>query len=66
MEHPSLFQQIKETGLSEEQTLLTLHIVGKYAKEKFPILEGNINAYLKQEFKQADPQLIEKLLPTKK
>lgn len=61
MEHSSLFQHIKETGLSEEQTLLTLHIVGNYAKEKFPILQGNINAYLKEEFKQADPLLLEKL-----
>jgi len=61
MSDSTLFQLIKKVGLSEEQTLLALNIVGNYAKEKFPILEGNINAYLKQEFKQADPLLVERL-----
>jgi hypothetical protein len=44
----TLIQEIKNTGLSEEQVLKTLAVVSNYAKEKFPILEGNINAYLKQ------------------
>jgi hypothetical protein len=57
----TLIQEIKNTGLSEEQVLITLAVVSNYAKEKFPILEGNINAYLKQELKQADPELSEKV-----
>ena len=57
----TLIQEIKKTGLSEEQVLKTLAVVSNYAKEKFPILEGNINAYLKQELKQADPELREKV-----
>ena len=57
----TLIQEIKNTGLSEEQVLKTLAVVSNYAKEKFPILEGNINAYLKQELKQADPELREKV-----
>jgi len=61
MENSTLFQQLRKAGLSEEQALRVLSVVGNYAKEKFPILEGNINAYLKQEFKQADPALIEKV-----
>ena len=61
MDNSTLFQLIRKTGLSEEQTLKALTVAGEYAKEKFPILEGNINAYLKQEFKQADPFLVEKL-----
>lgn len=61
MNNCTLFQLVKKVGLSDEQTLLALNVVGNYAKEKFPILEGNINAYLKQEFKQADPLLVEQL-----
>jgi hypothetical protein len=61
MRPSTLYQEIKETGLSEEQALKVLSVVGNYAKEKFPILEGNINAYLKQEFKQADPELLAKV-----
>ena len=57
----TLIQEIKNTGLSEEQVLKTLAVVSNYAKEKFPILEGNINAYLKQELKQADPELRERV-----
>jgi len=57
----TLIQEIKNTGLSEEQVLKTLAVVSNYAKEKFPILEGNINAYLKQELRQADPELREKV-----
>ena len=57
----TLIQEIKNTGLSEEQVLKTLAVVSNYAKEKFPILDGNINAYLKQELKQADPELREKV-----
>ena len=57
----TLIQEIKNTGLSEEQVLKTLAVVSNYAKEKFPILEGNINAYLKQELKQAHPELRERV-----
>ena len=61
MKNSTLFQLVRETGLSDEQTLMALTVVADYAKEKFPILEGNINAYLKQEFRQADPLILEKL-----
>ncbi len=58
MNETSLFKLVKETGLSDEQTVKALIVVGNFAKEKFPILEGNINSYLKQEFKHADPELV--------
>lgn len=61
MNDTSLFKLVKQTGLSEEQTVKALTVVGNFAKEKFPILEGNINAYLKQEFKQADPELVKQV-----
>jgi hypothetical protein len=61
MENSTLFEQIRQAGLSDEQALKVLSVVGDYAKEKFPILEGNINAYLKQEFRQADPELISRV-----
>lgn len=58
MENSTLFQQIKKTGLSEAQTIKTLSVVADYAKEKYPILEGNINSYLRNEFRQADPEIL--------
>ena len=62
MQDLTLLQQIKQTGLSEEQAIKVLAVTADYAKQKFPILEGNINAYLKQEFKQADPELVSSIL----
>lgn len=61
MDNSSLIQQIKQAGLSDEQAVKTLAIIAEYTKQKFPILEGNINAYLKQEFKKIDPDLISRV-----
>lgn len=61
MEKYTLLKQIIKAGLSEEQALKVLAVTGNYVKEKFPILEGNVNAYLKQEFKQANPEIISKV-----
>jgi hypothetical protein len=59
MENQRLLQQlIRNTGLSEEEALKALSIVARYTKEKFPILEGSINSYLKEEFKNADPDVV--------
>lgn len=62
MKDSTLLAQIKKTGLTEEQAVRALSVIADYAKEKFPILQGNINAYLKQEFKHADPELVSKIL----
>ena len=39
----TLIQEIKNTGLSEEQVLKTLAVVSNYAKEKFDV--GLMNAF---------------------
>ena len=62
MKHPTLLEEIKKTGLTEEQAVKALSVITNYAKERFPILQGNINAYLKQEFKHADPDLVSRFL----
>ena len=62
MENSTLLQQMRQLGLSEEQAIKVLVVAGNYIKEKFPILEANINSYLKEEFKQADPDVVSKVL----
>lgn len=63
MENTNLLEQlIEQNGLTEEQAIRSLAIVAEYGKEKFPILEGTINAYVKQEFKHANPDLVSQIL----
>jgi hypothetical protein len=57
MENFTLLHEIKKSGLSEEQAVKTLSVVADYA-----ILKGNINSYLREEFKQADPEVVSKIL----
>ena len=40
---------IHETGLSEEQAAHSLLLVADFAKEKLPVLRGNINSFLERE-----------------
>ena len=40
---------IHETGLSEEQAKHSLVLVADFAKDKLPILRGNINRFLEKE-----------------
>jgi hypothetical protein len=40
---------IHETGLSEEQATHSLMLVADFAKEKLPVLRGNINRFLESE-----------------
>jgi hypothetical protein len=40
---------IHETGLSEEQAKHSLVLVADFAKDKLPILRGNINRFLERE-----------------
>lgn len=55
MENTTLLQQlIDKSGLSEREAIKALNVVADFAKERFPILEGTINAYIKQEFRNAD------------
>jgi len=55
MENATLLQQlIDKSGLSEREAIKALNVVADFAKERFPILEGTINAYIKQEFRNAD------------
>ena len=60
-ENCGLLQQIKKLGLTEEQAIKALAVAASFAKEKFPILQGNINSYIKQELKQADPYIVERV-----
>lgn len=62
MQDSTLLEKIKNTGLSEEEAVKALSVIADYAKEKFPILQGNINAFVKQEFRQADPVLLSRVL----
>ena len=62
METGQLLRQLMETAaLSEEQAARALTIVASYAKERFPILEGTINSYVKQEVRSIDPDFFESL-----
>ena len=40
---------IHETGLSEVQATHSLVLVADFAKEKLPVLRGNINRFLEKE-----------------
>ena len=62
MQDSTLLEKIRNTGLSEEQAIKALSVIADYAKEKFPILHGNINAFVKQEFRKADPDLLSRVL----
>ena len=63
MENTSLLNQLKETSdLSEEQAIKALVVVADYTKEKYPILEGNINSFIRQEFKYTDPDLLSSII----
>lgn len=63
MENTSLLNQLKETSdLSEEQAIKALVVVADYTKEKYPILEGNINSFIRQEFKYTDPDLLSRII----
>ena len=63
MENTSLLYQLKEaSNLSDEQAIKALVIVADYTKEKYPILEGNINSFIRQEFKHTDPDLLSRII----
>jgi hypothetical protein len=54
MQDFTLLEQIKKEGLTEEQAAKALYVIADYAKEKLPILQGNINAFVKQEYRNAN------------
>lgn len=60
--HKLLQKLIHQTGLPEDKAIQALATIAGYAKEKFPILEGTINSYLKEEFKESNPDLLSRLL----
>jgi hypothetical protein len=63
MENTSLLKQlVNNAGLTEAAAIKALSTIAGFAKEKYPILEGSINSYLKEEFKQANPGLISPVL----
>jgi hypothetical protein len=61
VENSSLLNKIQASGISLEQSIRALSIVSNVAKEKYPILEGTINSFLKKEFSQVDSELIERI-----
>ncbi len=63
MENTSLLKQlVSNAGLTEEAAIKALSTITGFAKEKYPILEGSINTFLKEEFKEASPNLISRVL----
>lgn len=59
MENTTLLRRlIEDSGLPEDKAVKALTVVADFAKERFPILEGTINAYVKQEFRHVDPNLL--------
>jgi hypothetical protein len=63
MEKETLLQQLMEkVGLPEETALKALTTFAGFAKDKFPILGGNIDSYLKEEFKKADPEILARVI----
>jgi hypothetical protein len=58
----TLLTRIQASGISLEQSIQALTIVGEIAKRKYPILEGTINSFLNEEFRAVDSDLTEKIL----
>jgi hypothetical protein len=58
----SLLNRIQASGISLEQSVKALSIISKMAKQKYPILEGTINSFLRKEFSDVDSRLIEKII----
>jgi hypothetical protein len=62
MENATLLNRLQQCSkLSEEQAVKAMVIVADYTREKFPILEGNINSFLRQELKEVDPGLLSEI-----
>jgi hypothetical protein len=63
MENETLLKQLVErAGLPEESALKALIIIAAFAKEKFPILGGGIDSYLREEFKQVHPDTLARVI----
>jgi hypothetical protein len=62
VKNTSLLDRIQSTGISLEQSIKALSIVSEMAKNKYPILEGTINSFLRKEFSDVDSSLIEKII----
>jgi hypothetical protein len=62
MNNTSLLSRIQASGISLEQSIKALSIITEIAKQKYPILEGSINSFLKKEFSDVDSRLIEKII----
>jgi hypothetical protein len=55
MKNSSLLDTLmNDAGLSKDQAISTLLIVTDFAKERFPILRGNINSFLNDELESKD------------
>jgi hypothetical protein len=63
MEKETLLKKLMETaGLPEESAIKALTTIAAFAKEKFPILGGSIDSYLKEEFKQVNPDTLARVM----
>ena len=59
MENTTLLNHlIENSGLPEDKAVKALTVVANFAKERFPILEGTISAYIKHEFRYINPDLL--------
>ncbi len=56
MKNESLLDLIIDKGLSRDQAKNTLIVVAEYAKEKLPVLRGNIDAFLNEELENANKE----------
>jgi hypothetical protein len=66
LKNSTLLNEIQASGISLEQSVKALCIVSDVAKQKFPILEGTINSFLKKEFSEVDIDIIAKILSASK
>jgi hypothetical protein len=62
MNNTSLLNRIQASGISLEQSVKALSIISEIAKQKYPILEGTINSFLRKEFGDVDRRLLEKII----
>lgn len=56
MKNGFLLDLIIDMGFSKDQAKGTLIVVSDYAKEKLPVLRGNINTFLNEELENADKE----------
>ncbi|MBD0333837.1 MAG: hypothetical protein ICV66_14435 [Chitinophagaceae bacterium] len=53
---------VQQIGLTQDQAVQALSIITDYTKEKYPILRGNIEAFLREELENTESASKETIL----